>query len=354
MGSKQILIVGAGFAGATIAYELAINGYNVTVIDKRDHIGGNAYDYVNHHGIRIHKYGAHIFHTKNKKVFDWLSQFTEWIEYKHKVVAKLPNDDFIVFPPTKDFSNSVGIEYIRKVLYIPYTKKMWGMSIDEIDSSVINRVPVREDNGDLYFPNDEYQYLPKNGYSSIFSEILNHKNITVKLNTQFDKKMEDDYYHVFNSMPIDEYYDYKYGELPYRSILFDHADYKVEKLSNHPVINFTDDGPYTRVIEWKNFPNHGNNKETTTVTKEIPCDYKENHMERYYPVKDAKGLNRRIYDDYKKISNDKVTFIGRCGMYVYIDMDQAISSSLSIANKFLIKESICQMEVKEVIPDLLV
>lgn len=337
MGTKQILVVGAGFAGTTIAHELAVNNHKVTVIDQRDHVGGNAYDYVNEHDILVHKYGAHLFHTNNEIVFDWLSKFTEWIEYKHKVVARLPDDTLIVFPPTKTFADKMGIDYIKQTLYAPYTKKMWEIDIDDIDQSVINRVPIREDDNDLYFPGARYQYLPKRGYNSIFSNILKHENITLKLNTVFDKTMEKDYDHVFNSMPIDVYYDYRFGELPYRSIKFQEINYEQERLSQHPVINFTDDGPRTRMIEWKNFPGHGANDKLTTVTYEVPCDYKDNNMERYYPVKDSKGINREIYKKYKEIPNDKVTFIGRCGMYVYIDMDQAISSSLNIAHRFLNK-----------------
>jgi UDP-galactopyranose mutase len=335
MGTEQILVVGAGLAGATIAHELAVHGFNVTVIDQRDHVGGNTYDYVNEHGILVHKYGAHIFHTNNDSIFKWLSKFTDWIEYQHKVVAQLPDDRLIPFPPTRSFVNEMTIDYVKSVLYEPYTKKMWGLGIEDIDSSVINRVPVREDDGELYFPTDDHQYLPKYGYHSMVNKILTHENITVKLNTSFDKSMESDYFHVFNSMPIDVYYDYQYGELPYRSIKFQHAHHEQEKMSNHPVINFTDSGPVTRTIEWKNFPNHGANDKYTTMTHEIPCDYKDNHMERYYPVKDAKGVNRETYKKYKEIPNDKVTFIGRCGMYVYIDMDQAVSSSLHIAHKFI-------------------
>ena len=212
---------------------------------------------------------------------------------------------------------------------------MWGLSMDMIDDSVINRVPVRVDDNDLYFPNDTYQYLPKNGYNMLFSKMLDHENITIKLNTSFTKDMENDYFHVFNSMPIDVYYDYKFGELPYRSIKFNHIHHKQESMTKHPVINFTDDGVYTRMIEWKNFPNHGINNNITTVTYEMPCDYKENYMERYYPVKDSKGLNREIYKQYKDIKNDKVTFIGRCGMYVYIDMDQAVNQAMSAAIRYL-------------------
>lgn len=332
MGTKQILVVGAGFSGATIARELAENNFNVTIIDKRNHIGGNAYDYKNQHGIMIHKYGAHIFHTDNENVFNYLSRFTNWIEYKHKVVAMLSDGNFVTFPITKSYTEKYGLEKIKNVFYKPYTKKMWGVDVDE---SVINRVPIRNDDGDLYFPKDKYQYLPSEGYTNIFSKMLNHDKINLKLNTEFTKDTEKDYIHVFNSMPIDAYYDYMYGELSYRSIKFTNVDLPFPKISKHPVINFTHEGPQTRMIEWKNFPNHGINDKVTTITYETPCDYKENNFERYYPIKDSQNVNKQIYDKYKNIKNDKVTFIGRCGMYVYIDMHQAISSSLSIAHKFI-------------------
>lgn len=335
MGTKQILIVGAGFAGATIAYELAVNGYQVTVVDSRNHIGGNAYDYVNEYGITIHKYGPHIFHTDNDTVYNWLSQFTEWVEYKHSVVAKLDDGTLVPFPPTLDFVEKYGIDYVRDTFYIPYTKKMWGLDIDQIDDSILKRVPIRNDNGILYFPNAKYQCMPKHGYTKIFTKIFSHKNISVKLNTEFNKDMESNYFHIFNSMPIDVYYDYIYGKLPYRSIKFLHEHVDTIRVSTHTVVNFTDDGPHTRVVEWKNFPNHGENKNVSTLTYETPCDYKENEYERYYPVKDIQGVNRENYKKYKDIVNDKVTFIGRCGLYSYFDMDQAISSSLGIVSKFI-------------------
>ena len=336
MGTKQsILIVGAGFAGAVVARELAVNGYKVDIIDQRNHIAGNAYDYKNEHGILVHKYGTHIFHTQNEVVFKWMSQFTKWIGYKHKVKAMLRDGSLVTFPPTRDMVEQLGTENIIDIFYKPYTKKMWGIDIDKMDSSVINRVSVREDNTDLYFPNDTYQYMPLEGYTKMFEKILDHENITVKLNTRFSRSMESEYEHVFNSMPIDVYYEFIHGELPYRSVKFTTVDLPVPKLFEHPVINFTHDGPHTRITEWKNLPNHGANNSVTTVTYETPCDYKDNDYERYYPVKDSDGINRNKYKRYANIKNDKVTFIGRCGMYVYIDMHQAISSSLYIAHRYI-------------------
>jgi len=333
MRTKQkILVVGAGFAGVTVAHELASNGYTVTVIDSRNHIGGNAYDYINEHGIRIHKYGAHILHTSNTQVFTWVSQFTKWIEYHHKVKAMLPDGKLVTFPPTVDFVNQYGKDFVKETFYTPYTKKMWGI---EIDDSIFDRVPVRNDNLDLYFPKDTYQCLPKEGYTKLFENILDHPNITVMLSTFFTKNLEKDFDHVFNSMPIDEYYDFAYGELMYRSIKFNHVDLPCSKIFDVSVVNFTHTGPETRVIEWKNFPNHGVNDKVTTLTYETPCDYKDNHFERYYPIKDKNGNNKMLYEKYKSIKNDKVTFIGRCGLYAYLDMHQAISTSLSTVKSFL-------------------
>lgn len=340
MGSKSILVVGAGFAGATIAEVLANKGFKVTVIDQRDHIAGNAYDFINKHGIRIHKYGAHIFHSNNKKIFQYLSRFTKWVQYQHKVVAQINKNEHVIFPPTKSYAETVGIDFVIQKFYKPYTEKMWGLKIDQLDPTILLRVPIRNDDGDLYFPKDKYQGLPEQGYTQLITNMLDHKNITVNLNEPFHKSMESKFDHIFNSMPIDVYYDYCFGQLPYRSIKFNHQDIPSNQGTKHTVINFTDHNIYTRLIEWKNFPGHSNDIKTSTVTYEQPCDYRDNNMERYYPVKDLQGHNRRTYNRYRRISNAKMTFIGRCGQYVYLDMDQVVSSSLSIANEFCNSETV--------------
>lgn len=337
MGTKQnILIVGCGFSGSVIARELADNGYNVTVIDKRNHIGGNAYDYVNEHGILVHKYGAHIFHTNNDYVFKWLSKYTNWVEYKHKVKALL-NGELVTFPPTKSYVDLKGLDYIVDTFYKPYTQKMWGLEYSQVDESVINRVKIREDDNPYYFTDEKYQCLPENGYSKLFMNILNHPNIKLMLNTVFNKDMEANYDHVFNSMPIDEYHDYLYGELPYRSIKFRTETLNTDRVYDVSVVNFTHNEPETRVIEWKNFPNQTATDNVTTLTYETPCDYKDNNYERYYPVKDSLGHNREKFKKYFEIKNDKVTFIGRCGRYAYIDMHQAVSFGIYTANRFMEK-----------------
>ena len=334
----SFLVVGAGFAGAVIAHELANDGHQVTLIDERDHIGGNAYDYTNEHGIRIHKYGPHIFHTSNEKVYDWVTQFSEWVEYKHKVKAQLSNGEYVTLPVNKLTKEIVGEENILDIFYRPYTKKMWDKEIEELDPNILKRVAVRDDDNEYYFPKDIYQIMPKDGYTKVFEKILDHQNIVVKLNTPFHKDMESDYQHVFNSMPIDVYYDYRFGELPYRSLKFHNVNLPMVRALPASVVNFTNNSPYTRIAEWKNFPEHGSNDKWTTLTYEEPCDYIDNDYQRYYPVKDIDGINQTIYKTYKEIENTKVTFIGRCGMYVYIDMHQAVMSSLAIVKRF--KETI--------------
>ena len=272
----SFLVVGAGFAGAVIAHELANDGHQVTLIDERDHIGGNAYDYTNEHGIRIHKYGPHIFHTSNEKVYDWITQFGEWVEYKHKVKAQLSNGEYVTLPVNKLTKEIVGEENILDIFYRPYTKKMWDKEIEELDPNILKRVAVRDDDNEYYFPKDIYQIMPKDGYTKVFEKILDHQNIVIKLNTPFHKDMESDYQHVFNSMPIDVYYDYRFGELPYRSLKFHNVNLPMVRALPASVVNFTNNSPYTRIAEWKNFPEHGSNDKWTTLTYEEPCDYIDN------------------------------------------------------------------------------
>jgi len=331
----KILVVGAGLSGATVARELADSGYNVHVIDRRNHIAGNAYDYINEHGIRVHKYGPHLFHTNNETVFKWLSRFTDWVEYKHKVKALLKDGQYVTLPVNKKTKEIVGKENVLDIFFRPYTKKMWGVELDDLNPDIINRVPIRDDDNELYFPNDKIQVMPKEGYTKMVENILNHVNITVELEVSLSTQKHKDYDHIFNSMAIDEYYGFKHGKLPYRSIKFETINLPMPKALPTATVNFTHDGPNTRVTEWKNIPCHGDNKYITTLTFEEPCDYSENNFERYYPIKDASGKNKKIYEKYKKLKPSiDMTFIGRCGLYAYLDMHQAINSSLTIAQRF--------------------
>ncbi len=331
---KRILVVGAGFTGAVIARVLAESGCEVRVVEKRKHIAGNAYDYVNEHGVRVHRYGPHLFHTNNARVFCWLSRFTGWLPYRHKARALLPGGGYVPFPPNRETLRAVGESEIVNILYRPYTRKMWGMELEEMNSAVLQRVPARDDFCEDYFPADKYQALPEKGYAAMAQNILAHPNIVVELSAPFEKTMEKGFAHVFNCMPPDEYYDFRFGELPWRSIRFIHEHRDGGLVQPAAVVNFTsDDGP-TRRTEWKHLPGHGEGAKKTTLTSEYPCGHEENNRERYYPVKDATGKNRRLYIRYAKIRNPKTTFTGRCGTYAYIDMHQAVNMALLQATRF--------------------
>jgi len=339
---KNYLVVGAGFAGAVYAYELAQAGHRVTVIDRRDHIAGNCYDFVNEHGILIHQYGPHIFHTSNADVVNWLGQFTEWTPYQHKVKAKISPTELYPLPINRVASSVFSKEEILSIFFRRYTLKMWGLPIEKLNPSILQRVPIRDDDNELYFPNDEFQFMPKLGYTEIFKRILAHPHIKVITQQTFDKSMETSYDFVFNSMAIDEYYDYQFGELPYRSIKFETITLPEKSIYSTATTNFTTESGPTRVTEWKNFPNTSEQARAalkTTLTYEYPCDYKENAMERYYPVQDIDGANKAIYQKYKEIENPKVQFIGRCGTYQYLDMHQVISSSLHGVRRFLAQQA---------------
>ena len=331
----KYLVVGAGLSGCVIARELAKAGHTVDVIDKRDHVAGNAYDYENEHGIRVHKYGPHLFHTNNEEVFEWLSHFTEWVEYRHKVKAQLSDGQYVTLPVNRETKDIVGEENVLDVFFRPYTKKMWGVELDQLNPDIINRVPIRDDYNEEYFPNDKIQYMPRHGYTQMVENILTRHNIHVYLQTEYSSRMNEKYDHVFNSMPIDEYFEFKHGKLPYRSIKFETMSLPIPQALPTATVNFTHHGPKTRVTEWKNIPCHGDNKYITTLTFEEPCDYSENNFERYYPVKDRDGKNRELYKKYKAEIPEHMTFIGRCGLYAYLDMHQAVSTALSTVRKFL-------------------
>lgn len=333
----RILVVGAGLYGSVVARELADAGHEILVIDKRDHIAGNIYDYVNDDGIRIHRYGPHLFHTNNESVVNYLSRFTDWVEYFHKVKAILSDGRYVTLPVNRETKEIVGEDKILDTFFRPYTKKMWGKELEELDPSIMNRVPIRDDDNELYFPKDKFQLIPKDGYTNMVKKMLDHPNIVISLENEFSKDLESVFDYIFNSMPIDQYYDFEFGELPYRSIKFHNQFIPTPKLLPAPVVNFTHNGPYTRMTEWKNIPCHGENELCTWITYEEPCDYKENNLERYYPVKDIDGKNREIYQMYaeKAKSKDNMEFIGRCGLYVYIDMDQAVASAISCAKRFI-------------------
>jgi UDP-galactopyranose mutase len=374
--SRRILVVGAGFAGAVHARCLAEAGYRVDVIDKRPHIGGNAYDEVDANGVRVHCYGPHLFHTRNLAVADWLRQFGAFVAYTHRVRALLPSGMTAPLPINLDTINLVfgtayrnademtahlarvavpaahpknAAEYLyarigrdlTDLLFRPYTRKMWRFELEEMDAAVVKRVPIRFDRADGYFGAEEVQMLPLHGYTAIFGEILKHQNIRVSTHIGFEHAMLGEYAFCFNSMPIDEYFDFSLGDLPYRSIKFHRRDFPAQAAirQNWSVTNFTDSGIYTRETRWDVMPHHlvaptGN----LTATIEEPCDYRENAMERYYPIRTADQRYQNLYQSYAKLAAaqaDRIDFIGRCGTYQYLDMDQVINQSLANVRRHL-------------------
>jgi UDP-galactopyranose mutase len=373
--AARYLIVGAGFAGAVHARLLAEAGHQVQVIDAREHIGGNAFDFTDPNGVRVHRYGPHLFHTNNDQVVEWLRPFGPWTPYQHKVRAQLPDGRLVPLPINRETVSAVfgralaSAEEVEQVLasvavpiaaprnaaehlqsrigvqltdlfFRPYTKKMWQFDLEEMDASVVKRIPLRTDDEDRYFPGDRHQMLPTNGYTSVFEKIFDHPGIRVETSTRYVKGMEAGYDHCFNSMAIDEYFDFALGDLPYRSIRF-HT--RTEPVAATPagdwtVMNYTDTGPRTRETHWDKLPNH-RVAETgrRTVTIEEPCDYRDNGNERYYPVRTSDGRYQKKYEAYKAMAAElpTMTFIGRCGTYQYLDMDQVINQSLMSARRFL-------------------
>ena len=381
---RNILVVGAGLAGAVHARTLAEAGFKVDVIDRRSHVAGNAYDEVGPDGVRVHRYGPHLFHTANERVLDWIRRFAVWVPYTHRVRALLPSGTLAPLPINLDTMNAVfgtslaneeqarqhlervavpiarpqnaaeylaskiGIE-LRDLFFRPYTRKMWAMDLEELDASVVRRLPLRFDRRDTYFPDDDTQLMPRDGYTAFVESILDHDNITVELGTAFDHAMLGDVQHCFASLAIDEFYDFCEGALPYRSIRFHHrseslpATTRVWRDAHGPtfsVVNFTDDGPFTRDTAWHRMPYHRvHDTGRATFTREEPCDYRDNGFERYYPIKSVDGGNAATYDRYKDLAaadGARLTFIGRCGTYRYLDMDQVINQSLIGSERWLL------------------
>jgi UDP-galactopyranose mutase len=366
--SVPVLVVGAGFAGAAYARTLAERGWQVDVIDRRQHVAGNAFDEVAATGTRIHRYGPHLFHTNNERVVNWLSRFGAFVPYQHRVQAELPGGSCVPLPINRQTINAVfGITLpdsdavqaflaaqaepnpaplsaadflhahigrrLTDLFFRPYTKKMWALDLEDLDATVVKRIPLRFDDEDRYFPDDRFQMLPRDGYTPLVKAILDHPAIRVTLGVGFEKSMLPAYAHCFNSMAIDEYFDSAFGPLPYRSIRFHHltvpADYRK---GDTATVNFTDAGPLTRETDWSRLPEHGGDATASrTITREEPCDYRDNNLERYYPVKTTDGRYDAVYRQYRGLADQegKVTFIGRCGTYQYLDMHQVINQSLA-------------------------
>eukprot|EP01068_Selenidium_serpulae_P013030 Selendium_serpulae@DN5916_c0_g1_i6.p1 len=367
----RILIVGSGLSGAVLAREFAEAKHQVTVIDQRDHLGGNCFDFVNQKGERVHKYGPHLLHgSKDTAAVEFISKFSEFVFYEHRVRGLLSDGRTTPIPVNRTtlediygvalgdsteetekffesirtkidgpitnsdqvFLSSVG-ERLANIFFRPYTNKMWGKPASEIEAAVGARIPVRNDRDDRYFDVD-FQKLPKHGYTKMFENMFDHEYISVRLSTPYHAGMEMEYDWMFTAMPIDVFFDFEFGELPYRSIKFTDKEQKEDLKAN--TINFTDDGPFTRMTQWDTLPNsEKSNTGMATITYETPCDPKDNNGERYYPVRNSESL--KLYDKYLKKSEalGNVTFCGRTGLFKYLDMLQAVHIHLDMAKKFL-------------------
>ncbi|MCL4642072.1 MAG: UDP-galactopyranose mutase [Olivibacter sp.] len=358
----DLVIVGAGFAGSVAAERLANTiDCKILLIDQRSHIGGNAFDYYDANGILVHKYGPHIFHTNSTEVFQYLSKFTKWRFYEHKVLANVEGKllpipinlntvnslygfhlseeelkEFFVkqkeFIPCIRSAEDVIISQVGRDLYLKffhhYTIKQWGVPPSELDKSVTARIPVRTNVDDRYFT-DKYQFMPVNGYSELFKKMLSHSNIDIRLNTAYkDIEKEITFKHLIYTGPIDEYFDFCYGKLPYRSLQFEHRMLDQACFQQAGVINFPAPNiDFTRITEYKHIT--GQQHPKTSITYEYPCWGKD----PYYPVPSA--ANALLYSKYCKLAEEipYVSFTGRLGSYRYYNMDQVVAQSLTVAKK---------------------
>lgn len=359
MTKVDVLVVGAGFAGCVMAERLANVGREVVLIDRREHIGGNAYDEYDDHGVLVHRYGPHIFHTNAERVVDYLSRFTDWRAYEHRVLASV-DGQLLPVPVNRTtinrfyaldldeagvrefldriresrhplrtsedaVLNSVGRDLCEK-MFRGYTRKQWGLDLSELSATVAARIPVRANDDDRYFT-DRFQLMPRQGYSSMFERMLDHRNISVEVGTDFHalrNKISANL--VIYTGPVDAYFDFCFGRLPYRSIRFEHEHFaRVRQHQPVATINYPNDHDFTRITEFKQLT--GQEHSGTSIVKEYPVA----DGDPYYPV--PRQENEARYRLYKKLAakEKKVVFIGRLAQYRYYNMDQVVAAALKVA-----------------------
>lgn len=370
MTECDYLIVGAGFVGSVLAERLASQkNKKVIVLDRRDHIAGNANDRRNEHGILYHQYGPHIFHTNSEKVFEYLSKFTEWMPYEHRVVGVIDGRLIpipfnltsleILFPIEKaarlkeklvqqygmdkkvtvldmlknpDAELSDLADYIYKNVFLGYTTKQWGLSPEELSPSVTARVPVHISYDDRYFQ-DTYQQMPKHGYTKLIENILNHENIHVRLNQDYKNvKKTIHYCKLIYTGAIDEFFDYELGYLPYRSLKFDFQTYKQKRHQSAGQVNYPVSHEFTRITEMGYLTQEQSDK--TMVAIEYPMPHAPGETVPYYPI--PRDDNNLLHEKYLELAKQKapdVIFAGRLGDYRYYNMDQAVGSALNLSEK---------------------
>ena len=369
-GRYDVLVVGAGYAGSVVAERLASQcGLSSLVIDRRDNIAGNAYDYVDEHGVLVHKYGPHIFHTNSEKVIAYLSQFTEWMPYEHRVVADvagklLPmpinrttinrlydldlrtDDDVARFLESRAepceyvrTSEDVVVSKVGRDLYEKffrgYTRKQWQRDPSELHASVCARIPIRTNEDDRYFT-DDFQNMPRQGYTAMFERILDHELIEVSLETAYeDVKDEIEFDHLVYTGPIDGFFGHRFGALPYRSLEFElinkptpDGGYLLPATSvNEP----SEDVPYTRTTEYRWMTG-----QTTHSSSTVAVEYPRSEGDPYYPI--PRDDTRALYKQYEALGAQlpDVTFVGRLARYQYLNMDQVVGQALATAEKLML------------------
>ena len=360
------LIVGAGFAGSVIAERLArVAGKSVLLVDRRSHIGGNAFDHYNEHGILVHRYGPHIFHTNSLEVFEYLSQFTEWRPYEHHVLASV-DGQLLPMPINLDTLNrlyglnmnsfeaakflaslaepraqvktseDVVVSRIGRELYEKffrnYTRKQWNMDPSELAAAVAARVPVRTNRDNRYFT-DTYQAMPLHGYTRMFENMLDHPRIRILLNADFrDVQRDIPYRNLIYTGPVDEFFDYRYGKLPYRSLKFKHETMHRAVFQPEAVVNYPNEHAYTRITEFKYLT--GQEHPKTSIVYEYP----QADGDPYYPVPRAE--NDAMYKKYKALAEESigVHFVGRLATYKYYNMDQVTAQSLALFKQLRVEK----------------
>lgn len=357
----DFLIVGAGFSGSVCARQLAEANKKILIIDKRNHIGGNAFDRVDAHGILIHPYGPHIFHTNSKKVFQYLSQFTNWRFYEHRVLAEV-KQQLLPIPINRTTINQLyskdldeaGIEKFLENVRVPktevktsedvvlssvgnelcelffrgYTKKQWGLDLSELSAGVAARIPTRSNDDDRYFT-DTFQFMPAEGYTEMFTRMLDHPNIQVELGSDYHEVVNRiNYEQLIYTGPIDAYFNYKLGKLPYRSLRFEHEHLKdKEYFQKVGTVNYPNDHAYTRITEFKHLT--GSTGKGTSIVREYPTD----QGDPYYPI--PRRENEELLKKYEALaeSEKNVHFVGRLAQYRYFNMDQVVAAALAISAK---------------------
>ncbi|MEX1108621.1 MAG: UDP-galactopyranose mutase [Dongiaceae bacterium] len=361
-----VLIVGAGFAGSVCAERLAANGIKVLIVDRRPHVGGNAYDRLDAHGVRIHVYGPHIFHTNSQRVFDYLSKFTQWRFYEHRILARLGNDLY-PFPINRKtinrlygaahdeagirahldhvrahrdpertsedvVLNAVGTDLCDR-FFRGYTRKQWGLDLSQLAPEVARRIVTRTNDDDRCF-GDALQFMPAEGYTALFTSMLDHSNIEVQTNVGFaDIRSRVTGDHLIYTGPIDAYFDYCYGALPYRSLQFEHEHLPaVARYQPVGTVNYPNEEAFTRITEFKHLT--GQEHPGTSIMREYP----QSEGEPFYPI--PRPENATLYQRYQALAADEsnVTFVGRLAQYRYYNMDQAVGAALKAVGRLGVPE----------------